>query len=114
MYPKGSEYGKTIGKIAVILDSNAPDTSKHRVSDGGYVMREETYSCKPFLNEDRAVRILVLTVPNGQFVSSAISLWVFPSKNAISRYDRWSGGSRGIKIRAFSIMRFNSASLARS
>src|SRR5262249_2831744 len=46
-----------------------------------------------FRTANNAERILVFTVPSGSPVFAAISVWVMPSKNAISSVRRCSAGS---------------------
>ena len=56
------------------------------------VMSGRAHALNAFLSVINALRILVLTVPSGSPVISAISECVSPSKNAISRVLRCSSG----------------------
>src|SRR5215470_1827896 len=81
------------------------------------VIRElfvHAHAANTFLKTSSPVRILVFIVPNGSPVFSAISLWLSPSKYAISRAERCVGGIPWSAPRTLSIARALSASKARS
>src|SRR5665213_2151729 len=84
-----------------------------RSDEKGLAAVRSHYDWKAFLSESSALRMRVLTVPSGSPVISAISLWVRPSKKAISRVFCCSRGNCCIAPRARFIITERSASSAR-